>query len=67
MKFVCPESQNRVLLKCGSIDSGSSSGVAGRTGRVVGIRGRGGLGGIENGLQLRLGGRSGSAQHEGER
>src|SRR6202140_804275 len=23
MKFICPESQNRVSLKCGSIDSGS--------------------------------------------
>src|SRR5450631_715865 len=27
MKFICPESQNRVSLKCGSIDSGL--GVAG--------------------------------------
>src|SRR5580693_146159 len=25
MKFACPESQNRVLLKCGSIASGSAA------------------------------------------
>src|ERR1700722_6078412 len=24
MKFACPDSQNRVLLKCGNIDSGSA-------------------------------------------
>src|ERR1700675_4124832 len=29
MKFICPESQNRVSLKCGSIDSGSVTALAG--------------------------------------
>src|ERR1700681_2374941 len=28
MKFICPESQKRVFLKCGSIDSGSEVAAA---------------------------------------
>src|ERR1019366_834243 len=32
MKFICPESQNREFLKCGSIDSGSAAASLGGLG-----------------------------------